>query len=349
MAKLFDPFALNNLTLKNRVMMSPMCQYSVWDEDGKPNEWHYVHYISRAVGGAGLIMMEMTDVDPNGRITVRDLGLWSDDQIPAFQRIIDQVHGYGAKIGVQIAHAGRKTESPELRPVAPSPIAFSDRYRVPEELSVSDIRRLVEQFGEAAKRAVKAGADVIEIHGAHGYLVHQFMSPLSNRRMDTYGDPVRFGVEVIQSVKSGLPHGMPLIMRLSATEYVEEGYDFAELEKMAAIYHKQGVDIFDVSSGGNAPVMPKVFPGYQVPYAAKLREHLGVPVIAVGMLETPDLAESVLQQEQADIIAIARGMLRNPYWANTAAQALGGTIQVPAEYDRAFPRDFVQRPSKVMV
>ncbi len=349
MAKLFEPFTLNQFTVKNRIMMSPMCQYSVWDEDGKPSEWHYVHYISRAVGGAGLIIMEMTDVDPNGRITVRDLGLWSDDQIPAFQRIIDQVHGYGAKIGVQIAHAGRKTESLELQPVAPSPIAFSERYRVPQELTISDIHRLVDQFGQAAKRAVQAGADVVEIHGAHGYLVHQFMSPLSNHRTDEYQDPVRFGTEVIQAVKSNLPQGMPLIMRLSATDYVEEGYSFADLEKMAEVFQKHGVDMFDVSSGGNAPLVPNTFPGYQVPYAAKLRERLKVPVIAVGMLETPELAESVLQQGQADLIAIARGMLRNPYWANTAAMELGGTIQVPQEYDRAFPREFVQRPSKVLV
>ncbi|WP_028961974.1 NADH:flavin oxidoreductase/NADH oxidase [Sulfobacillus thermosulfidooxidans] len=343
MAKLFEPFTLKDLTLKNRIMMSPMCQYSVWDEDGKPNEWHYVHYISRAVGGSALIMMEMTDVDPNGRITVRDLGLWSDDQIPAFRRIIDQVHQYGAKIGIQIAHAGRKTESPSLEPVAPSAIAFSDRYRVPKALSIDEIHRLVDNFGLAAKRAVKAGVDTIELHGAHGYLIHQFMSPLSNHRSDVYGEPTRFGVEVIESVKSHMPQGMPLIMRLSATEYVDGGYDFPALEKMAQVYRDHGVDMFDVSSGGNAPVVPKMYPGYQVSYAATLREHLNVPVIAVGMLETPELAEFVLEQQQADVIAIARGMLRNPYWANTAAQVLGGTIQVPPEYDRAFPKDFVQR------
>ncbi|OLZ11144.1 NADH:flavin oxidoreductase/NADH oxidase [Sulfobacillus thermosulfidooxidans] len=343
MAKLFEPFTLKDLTLKNRIMMSPMCQYSVWDEDGKPNEWHYVHYISRAVGGTALIMIEMTDVDPNGRITVRDLGLWSDDQIPAFRRIIDQVHQYGAKIGIQIAHAGRKTESPSLQPVAPSAIAFSDRYRVPQALSIDEIHRLVDNFGLAAKRAVKAGVDTIELHGAHGYLIHQFMSPLSNHRSDVYGEPTRFGVEVIESVKSHMPQGMPLIMRLSATEYVDGGYDFPSLEKMAEVYRDHGVDMFDVSSGGNAPVVPKMYPGYQVSYAATLREHLNVPVIAVGMLETPELAEFVLEQQQADVIAIARGMLRNPYWANTAAQVLGGTIQVPPEYDRAFPKDFVQR------
>lgn len=349
MLKLFDAFTVKDLTLKNRVMMSPMCQYSVWDEDGKPNEWHYVHYISRAVGGAGLIMMEMTDVDPNGRITVRDLGLWSDDQIPAFRRIVEQVHSYGAKIGIQIAHAGRKSTSPSLRVVAPSAIAFSERYRVPEALTGEEIHRLVEKFGEAAKRAVKAGVDAVEIHGAHGYLVHQFMSPLSNHRQDEYQEPTRFGVEVIESIKSQLPQGMPLIMRLSATDYVAEGYDFPDLLKMAQVYRKHGVDMFDVSSGGNAPVIPDEFPGYQVPYAAMLRKQLDVPVIAVGKLESPELAESVVQQQQADIIAIARGLLRNPYWVNTAAQVLGGTIQVPPEYDRAFQREFIKRPQNAHV
>lgn len=343
MAKLFEPFTVKDLTLKNRIMMSPMCQYSVWDEDGRPNEWHYVHYISRAVGGAGLIMMEMTDVAPHGRITVRDLGLWSDEQIPDFARVIDQVHAYGAKIGIQIAHAGRKAESAGLDPVAPSPIAFSDRYRTPRELSADEIQSLVGAYGQAARRAIAAGADTVEIHGAHGYLVHQFMSPLSNKRVDQYGEYSRFGTEVVEAVKSELPHGVPLIMRLSATEYHPHGYDFAELEQMAREYRDHGVDMFDVSSGGNAPVVPPFYPGYQVPYADRLRRALGVPVIAVGMLESPALAESVVQQEQADIVAIARGMLRDPYWANTAAQQLGDGIQVPEEYDRAFAHDFVRK------
>ncbi|POB12096.1 NADH:flavin oxidoreductase/NADH oxidase [Sulfobacillus sp. hq2] len=343
MARLFEPFRVKDLTVKNRIMMSPMCQYSVWEHDGRPNDWHYVHYISRAVGGAGLVMMEMTDVEPDGRITVRDLGLWSDDQIDAYARVIEGVHAYGAKAGIQIAHAGRKAESPELSPVGPSPIAFSDRYRTPKELSRDDIKRLVAAFAQAARRAVKAGADTVEIHGAHGYLVHQFMSPLSNQRDDEYGDYARFGTEVIQAVKSELPAGMPLIMRVSATEYHPQGYDIDQLESMARQYRDHGVDVFDVSSGGNAPVVPAFFPGYQVPYAERLRKALGVPVIAVGMLEAPALAESVLQQEQADMIAIARGMLRDPYWANTAAAALGEGIQVPKAYDRAFGPDFVSK------
>lgn len=342
MPGLFSPFSLKGLTLKNRIMMSPMCQYSVWAEDGMPNEWHFVHYISRAVGGAGLIMMEMTDVMPNGRITVHDLGLWQDQQIPGFQRIIDQVHHYGAKIGIQIAHAGRKTESTSLVPVAPSAIAFSSHYRVPQALSIDDISRIVEAFAASARRAVTAGVDLIELHGAHGYLIQQFMSPLSNRREDKYGEPTRFAIEVIEAVKSQIPAAMPLFMRLSAVEYSQDGYTFNNLVDMARVFRDAGVDVFDISSGGNSPGAPEVFPGYQVPYASSVRGQLGVPVVAVGVLESPSLAESVLRQDQADLIAIGRGFLRDPYWANSAAKALNGTVQVPKEYWRAFPRSFTQ-------
>lgn len=343
MALLFEPWTLKGLTIKNRVMMSPMCQYSVWAGDGAPNEWHYVHYISRAVGGVGLIMMEMTDVHPDGRITVHDLGIWDDKQIDSFARIIDQVHHYGARIGIQIAHAGRKAQSPELDMVAPSPIPFSKEYRIPRELTTDEVKRLVEAFNQGARRAVQAGVDTIEIHGAHGYLVHQFMSPLSNRRTDEYGDYSRFGVEVIQAVKAAMPASMPLLMRLSATDYHSGGYSFETLKEMAWKYKEAGVDMFDVSSGGNAEVVPKTYPGYQVSFAASIRRELKTPVISVGMLEYPALAESVLQQGQADLIAIARGLLRDPYWANSAAQSLGSKVQVPEQYFRAFPRSFTEK------
>ncbi|NMP20958.1 NADH:flavin oxidoreductase/NADH oxidase [Sulfobacillus harzensis] len=346
MAGLFDRFALNGLEIKNRVMMSPMCQYSVWAKDGAPNEWHYVHYISRAVGGVGLVMMEMTDVVPDGRITVYDLGIWDDAQIPAFRRIVDQVHSYGAKIGIQLAHAGRKAESPELQPEAPSPIAFSDKYRVPRELSRDDIRRLVDAFREGARRALEAGVDTLELHGAHGYLIHQFMSPLSNHRTDEYGEPTRFGVEVIEAVKSVMPSGMPLLMRLSATEYTDQGYSFADLLEMARIYRDHGVDMFDVSTGGNAVVHIHDYPGYQLPYAAELKKALNVPVITVGRMESFDLAQAALERGEADMVAIARGLLRDPYWANAAALHFEQHVQVPQEYYRAFPRWFTTGESR---
>lgn len=340
MAGLFDAFQLKGLELKNRVMMSPMCQYSVWDKDGAPNEWHYVHYISRAVGGVGLVMIEMTDVVPDGRITVHDLGIWDDAQIPAFRRIIDQVHSYGAKIGIQIAHAGRKVESPELQPEAPSDIAFSEKYRVPRALSLDDIHRLVDAFRDGARRAIEAGVDTLELHGAHGYLFHQFMSPLSNHRDDEYGEPTRFGVEVIEAVKSVMPSQMPLLMRLSATEYTDQGYSFADLLKMARIYRDHGVDMFDVSTGGNAVVRIHEYPGYQLPYAAELKKTLDVPTITVGRMEAFDLAQAAIERGEVDMVAIARGLLKDPYWANSAALHFEHRVQVPEEYYRAFPRWF---------
>lgn len=346
MAGLFDEFSLKGLTVKNRVMMSPMCQYSVWDQDGTPNEWHYVHYVSRAVGGVGLVMIEMTDVVPDGRITVNDLGIWADEQIPAYRRIIDQVHHYGAKVGIQIAHAGRKAESPELRPEGPSAIAFSDKYRVPHALTIDEVKRLVEAFRQGARRAIEAGVDTIELHGAHGYLIHQFMSPLSNHRDDGYGEPTQFGKEVIEAVRSVMPSGMPLMMRLSATEYTDRGYDFDRLLTMARVYRESGVDMFDISTGGNAVVRIHDFPGYQVVYARGLKEALHVPVAAVGRLESYELAQSVLQQGDADMIAIARGLLKDPYWVNSAALHFDATVQVPHEYYRAFPRSFVNPESK---
>lgn len=340
MATLFDPFQLKKLVVKNRVMMSPMCQYSVWAGDGAPNEWHYVHYISRAVGGVGLVMIEMTDVVPDGRITVHDLGIWDDAQVPAFRRIVDEVHRYGAKIGIQIAHAGRKAESPELDLEAPSPVAFSDKYRTPRELTRDDIRRLVEAFGAGARRAVEAGVDTIELHGAHGYLINQFMSPLSNLREDEYGEPTRFAVDVIDAVRSVIPGQMPLMMRLSATEHTDQGYGFEDLVEMARTYRDHGVDMFDVSSGGNAPIPAHEYPGYRVPYAKALKETLDVPVMAVGRLEGYEVAASVIERGEVDMIAIARGLLRDPYWVNSAALHFDGRVQVPHEYFRAFPRWF---------
>ncbi len=344
MLQLFEPFSWKGLQLKNRIMMSPMCQYSVWDRDGRPNAWHQTHYISRAVGGVGLVMIEMTDVLPDGRITVGDLGLWDDRQIGAYQVIIDEIHRYGAKAGIQIAHAGRKAESPELNPVGPSAIAFSDRYRVPHALTTMEVEDVVEAFHRAAKRAVEAGVDTLELHGAHGYLIHQFLSPISNHRDDRYGERTRFGVEVVQAVRSAIGPNMPLWMRVSAVEYDPIGYDLAEMVPMARLFHDAGVDGFDVSSGGNDTKGPtKLFPGYQVAYASEIKRRVGVPVIAVGMLQDYALAESVLQRGDADIIAVGRGLLKDPYWANSAAQALGDSVQVPEQYYRAFPHEFLSR------
>ncbi|TFE25367.1 NADH:flavin oxidoreductase/NADH oxidase [Cohnella luojiensis] len=338
---LFTPFELKGLQLKNRIVMAPMCQYSVIAKDGKPNDWHYIHYLSRAVGGTGLIITEMTDVEPDGRITDYDLGLWSDEHIPAFSRIIDGVHAHGAKIGIQIAHAGRKAED-AAEPVAPSALKFpGSRYKTPRALKTNEIKDMIQLFGNATRRAVQAGVDMIELHGAHGYLIHQFQSPFTNRRQDVYGqDLAKFGVEVIQAVKKEMPDEMPLFFRISAVEYADGGYDIEHAIDMCKAYQAAGVDAFHISSGGEGPAgerKPGNYSGYQVPFARRIRESLRVPVIAVGMLEDPALAESVIGNEDADLVAIARGMLRDPYWATHAAISLRSeNTHVPKQYERAY-------------
>ncbi len=339
--RLDTPFTLKNLSLRNRIVMAPMCQYSVTAKDGRPNDWHFVHYVSRAVGGTGLIIMEMTDVEPDGRITDFDLGLWSDDQIPAFARIISEVKRYGAKIGVQIAHAGRKAKDAET-PVAPSAIPYDSDSKNPRALTTSEVGLMVEKFRSAARRAIEAGVDTIELHGAHGYLIHQFHSPLTNRRTDVYGeDRARFGVEVIEAVKSVMPEGMPLLFRISAVEYAEVGYDLAYSTELCRRYKEAGVDMFHISSGGEgAPGPgrgPGNYPGYQLPMARSIRQALQAPVIGVGMLDEPKLAQSAVANGDADLVAVARGMLRDPYWAIHALQAVGGSFTPPKQYVRAFP------------
>lgn len=336
---LSDSFTLKSLELKNRIVMPPMCQYSVDAKDGAPNDWHFVHYVSRAVGGAGLIIMEMTDVEPDGRITDFDLGIWSDEQIPAFRRIITEVHKYNAKIGIQIAHAGRKAEDAQV-PVGPSDIPVSAKYKQPRALTTAEVKEMVVKFRDAARRAVEAGVDTIEIHGAHGYLIHQFHSQAINNRRDEYGqDLAKFGVEVIKAVKSVIPDHMPLIMRLSAVEYIDGGYDLDHSIEMGRRYKEAGVDIFHISSGGEGPVgsrKPGNHPGYQVPMARAFKQELNLPVIAVGNLDDPKLAEATLANGDADLIAVARGMLKDAYWAIHAIKAVSGQANPPKQYERAY-------------
>ncbi len=340
MSVLLQPFAVKGLELRNRIVMPPMCQYSVWDKDGAPNEWHYVHYTSRAVGGTGLIIIEMTDVEPDGRISDYDLGLWSDDHIAPFERMIKSCQRYGAKVGIQIGHAGRKAQDAE-QPVSASAIPFSASSKAPRELSTEEVEAMVLKFEAAFRRAAAAGVDTVEIHGAHGYLIHQFHSPLTNRRDDPYGkDRTRFGVEIIRAAKRTLPDSVPLLFRISAVEYVEGGYGIEEAIQLCSAYRDAGVDVLHVSSGGEGPARPgggpKVEPGYQVELAQRIREAVGIPVIAVGLLDEPQLAERVVSSRQADLVAVGRGMLRSPYWANEAALALEGKLITPKPYDRAF-------------
>lgn len=340
MKDLFESYALKGLELKNRIVMSPMCQYSVNNKDGVATDWHYLHYVSRAVGGTGLIMIEMTDVEPDGRISDFDLGLWSDEQIPALKRIVDACHSYGAKVGIQIAHAGRKAEDAET-PVAPSAIAFNEQSKTPRALTTDEVKGLVEKFRRAVARAVKAGFDTIEIHGAHGYLIHQFHSPLTNQRDDEYGkDLTLFGRQIIKAAKNEMPEDMPLLMRISAKEYVEGGYGLQESITFAQEYQAAGVDMFDISSGGEGPIAAWGRPGthaaYQVPLAKGIKEALDIPVMAVGRLDDPILANAVIGNEEGDLIAVGRGLLRNPYWALEAASQLRIANPIPKQYTTGF-------------
>ncbi|OAB40061.1 NADPH dehydrogenase [Paenibacillus macquariensis subsp. defensor] len=322
--------------------MPPMCQYSVNNKDGIATDWHYMHYVSRAIGGAGLIIIEMTDVEPDGRITDFDLGIWSDEQIPALARIVEACHSYGAKVGIQIAHAGRKAEDAAI-PVASSAVPFNSEFKTPRELTTDEVKEMVEKFRMGVKRAVKAGFDVIELHGAHGYLIHQFHSSLTNRRTDEYGqDLTLFGKEVIRAAKSEMPTGMPLIMRISAKEYVEGGYGINESLEFSKVYKEAGTDIFHISAGGEGPIAAERKSGthaaYQVPLAREIKQSLNIPVIAVGRLDEPALANAVIGNEEADLIAVGRGMLINPYWTLEAAVQLNKETDIPKQYELGFPR-----------
>ncbi|WP_340023881.1 NADH:flavin oxidoreductase/NADH oxidase [Paenibacillus sp. FSL K6-1096] len=340
MTDLFTPYELKALTLKNRVVMPPMCQYAVEKQDGIPTDWHHVHYVSRAVGGTGFIIVEMSGVHPEGRITDRDTGIWDDAQITPFKRITDAVHAYGAAIAIQLGHAGRKAVDAKP-PVAPSAIPFDETYATPRALTREEIAGLVTSYREAARRAVEAGFDTVELHGAHGYLIHQFHSPLSNVRDDEYGrDPILFGEQVVKAVREVLPAEMPLLMRVSAREYVDGGYDEAYALEFCRRYQAAGVDMFHVSSGGEGPIGsnggPGAGPGYQVELAEYIRSGLQVPVIAVGRLESYEDAQAVITEAKAELVAVGRGMLSDPYWVLHAAEALGGIdpADIPKPYER---------------
>ncbi|MBW4080475.1 NADH:flavin oxidoreductase/NADH oxidase [Paenibacillus sp. S150] len=340
MPDLFAPYELKALSLKNRIVMPPMCQYAVASQDGTPNDWHFVHYVSRAVGGTGLIIVEMTGVHPDGRITNADTGIWSDEHIEAYRRLTGAVHAGGAKIAVQLGHAGRKALDAEP-PVAPSAIPFDANSKTPQALGKEGIAELIAAYREGARRAVEAGFDTVELHGAHGYLIHQFHSPLTNIRDDEYGaDPVLFGEQVVEAVRGVLPAEMPLLMRVSAKEYVEGGYDEAYALEFCRRYKAAGVDMFHVSSGGEGPIGsnggPNAGPAYQVDLAEYIRSGLQVPVIAVGRLESYGEAQSIVTEEKAELVAVGRGMLSDPYWALHAEEALGGVDRqnVPKAYER---------------
>jgi 2,4-dienoyl-CoA reductase-like NADH-dependent reductase (Old Yellow Enzyme family) len=350
---LLSPLALRGVTLRSRIGVSPMCQYS--SEDGFATDWHLVHLGSRAVGGAALVLTEAAAVSPAGRISPFDLGLWKDEHVEGLARIARFVSAHGAAPGVQLAHAGRKASTGRpweggrpvppaaggWRPVAPSAIPFAEGSPVPEALDEAGIAAVVADFARAARRAAGAGFEVVEVHGAHGYLLHEFLSPVSNRRRDRYGGSLenraRLPLEVVRAVRAAWPDRLPLLFRVSATDWVEGGWTPDETVALARWLREAGVDLVDTSSGGTDPkAAVPAGPGYQTSFAERIRREAGVPTAAVGMITSPAQADHVVRTGQADLVLLARGMLRNPYWALTAARELGVAGPVPKQYLRAW-------------
>jgi NADPH2 dehydrogenase len=332
---LFSPFTAKSLTLKNRIVMPPMCTYSA-GRDGLANDWHYIHYATRAVGGVGLIIQEATGVEDGGRITARDLGLWHDGQLEPLARIVAAVRQYGAKIAIQLNHAGRKSEVEYLEPVAPSPIPFSDKYRTPHELTAAAIAAIVGRFAAAARRAAAVGYDAVEIHAAHGYLISQFLSPLSNKRDDDYGGSpagrARLLGEVVAAVRAAVP-ALPIIVRVSASDWEPGGNTPEAMAEMLNLVKGQGIDLLHVSSGAVTPAVPRAFPGYQIPFALTLKEKTGLPVIGGGLITDPIQAEQVVKTG-VDLVFLGRELLRSPYWPRKAAFVLGEETDWPEPYLR---------------
>ncbi|MGP8244217.1 MAG: NADH:flavin oxidoreductase/NADH oxidase [Bryobacteraceae bacterium] len=350
---LFEPLPLRAVTLRNRIAVSPMCQYS--SVDGFANDWHLVHLGSRAAGGAGLVLMEATAVEARGRITPFDVGIWSDAHVDFLARIARFLQSQGAVAGIQLAHAGRKASTARpwdggkplaesaggWQPVAPSAVPFLDADPAPHELSVAEIHGIVEAFAAAARRAMAAGFQLVEVHAAHGYLVHQFLSPLSNRRQDQYGgsleNRMRFALEVVEAVHAVWPENLPLFVRISSTDWVPGGWDIAASVELARRLKPLGVDLVDCSSGGLSPAQQlQLGPGYQVPFAERIRREAGIPTGAVGLITTAQQAEQILRGEKADLILLAREFLRDPYFPLHAARELGAELPPPVQYFRAF-------------
>lgn len=351
---LFTPLSIRDITLRNRIAVSPMCQYS--SEDGFANDWHLVHLGSRAVGGAGLVFTEAAAVEARGRISPQDLGIYKDEHIEFLRRITDFIHEQGAVAGIQLAHAGRKAgtkrpweggkplseEEGGWRPiVSASAEAFAEGYAVPEELTEADIQEIVRAFGVAAQRSVEAGFRVAEIHGAHGYLLHSFYSPLSNHRTDSYGgsfeNRTRIVREVADEVRRVWPEGYPIFLRISSSDWVEGGWDIAQSVGLARQVKEFGVDVIDCSSGGNvATATIPIGTGYQTPFAECIRREADILTGAVGLITSPAQADHIVRTGQADLVLLARELLRDPYWPRRAARELRQEITGPPQYGRAW-------------
>ncbi len=338
MAKLFESIKIKDMELKNRIVMPPMCMYST-DDNGHANDWHYIHYATRAIGGTGLIIVEATAVEKRGRISNRDLGIWDDSHVEGLSKIVGLSKKYGAKIAIQLAHAGRKCEVETENIIAPSPIAYNEKYKTPIEMTKEDIKTVIKAFKEGARRALSAGFDAIEIHAAHGYLINEFLSPLSNKRNDEYGGSLenrtRFLKEIIREVRKVWPENKPLIVRVSAEDYVEEGNHPEDLAEMINLVKEEGVDLIDVSSGAVVPAPIKAYPGYQVKFAEVIKDKTGLPVIAGGLISEPEMAEEIIANNRADLVFLGRELLRNPYWPLQAAKKLRHNIDWPVQYERS--------------
>ena len=334
---LFTPYTIKNVTFPNRIVMSPMCMYSCEAEDGKATNFHYTHYTSRAVGGTGLIITEAAAVTEQGRISPQDLGIWSDEHIKGLKKIVQLSQEQGAKVGIQLAHAGRKAvlDGPII---APSAIPFSEDRKTPEEMTTDQIKETIHAFKEGARRAHEAGFDVIELHGAHGYLMNEFLSPLTNKRTDEYGgskeNRYRFLREVINEVKE-VWNG-PLFVRISADEYNDEGNTIDDFIYFAKEMKEQGIDLVDCSTGGVVPATIDAYPGYQVTHAERIKKEANIPTGAVGLITHPLQAEEIIHNDRADLVLLARELLRDPYWARTAASELGAELKAPKQYERGW-------------
>ncbi len=336
MGKLFQEYQLKDMTLKNRVVMAPMCMYSA--EDGIANRWHLVHYASRAVGGVGLVIVEATAVTPEGRISYKDLGLWDDVQIQGLSEIVDAIHAEGCKIGIQLAHAGRKADLEGVDILSSTDEAFNEDYKAPLILDEAGITRIVNAFGSAAKRVLAAGFDLIELHGAHGYLINQFLSPAVNKKADSYGGSpekrARFLKEVITAVRKEWPAEKPLAVRVSAEEYAENGNHPDMVAEQMNLVKESGLDMVHVSSGGTLPVKMDTWPGYQIRFAETIKEKTGLPVIGGGLVTEAEFADEIVSNNRTDLVFLARALLRNPYWTLDAARKFGVEVDWPKPYGR---------------
>lgn len=337
LAKLFSEFTIKDVTFKNRIVMAPMCMYSCPNEDGLVQDWHRVHYPTRAVGQVGLIILEATAVQPEGRISPQDLGIWSDEHTEGLTELVDLMKSHGAKTGIQLAHAGRKaTVDGDI--FAPSPLPFNDKYKTPNEMTKDDIKKTIQAFKDAAVRTKKARFDVIELHGAHGYLINEFLSPLTNKRNDEYGgsDENRYRMlrEIIDAVRSVWDG--PLFVRISAHDYTEGGMTPDAYVIMTKWMKEQDVDLIDVSSGANVPAPIDPYPGYQVKFSETIKHETPIATGAVGLITSPLQAEEILKNDRADLIFLARELLRDPYWPYRAAKELNTEIKSAVQYERGW-------------